>query len=119
MKIALRGLLKAIPAPNTCAFSQSDARGETILTDTSQLEFWACRDEGGNTDSGYAVTWSDGKRTVYQFNSSDSGMVVGTNGEGFPMRWRNDTHNGQQIIVITHQNGAISWIPGHVGEDRD
>lgn len=102
--------------PNTCAFSQTDASGEQTLTDKSQLEFWACRDEGGNPDSGYAVTWGDGKRTTYQFMDGGSGSVVGTNGQGVAMQWRNDTHNGQPIIVITHQDGATSWIPGHVGD---
>lgn len=102
--------------PNTCAFSQTDARGEQTLTDQSQLEFWACRDEGGNPDSGYGVTWGDGKRTVYRFSADGSGMVVGTNGNNVPMRWRNDSHNGQQIIAISHQDGATSWIPGHVGD---
>lgn len=102
--------------PNTCAFSQTDARGEQTLTNKSQLEFWACRDEGGNSDSGYAVTWGDGKRTTYQFRDGGSGLVVGTNGQDVPMRWRNDSHNGQQIIVISHQDGATSWIPGHVGD---
>jgi hypothetical protein len=102
--------------PNTCAFSQTDARGQQTLTDKSQLEFWACRDEGGNPDSGYGVTWGDGKRTVYRFTADGSGMVVGTNGSGVPMRWHNDSHNGQQIIAITHQDGATSWIPGHVGD---
>jgi hypothetical protein len=102
--------------PNTCAFSQTDASGEQTLTDKSQLEFWACRDEGGNPDSGYAVTWGDGKRTTYQFMDGGSGRVVGTNGHGVAMQWRNDTHNGRPIIVITHQDGATSWIPGHVGD---
>ena len=102
--------------PNTCAFSQTDARGEQTLADKSQLEFWACRNEGGNEDSGYAVTWGDGKRTVYRFMNGGTGMVIGTNGQDVPMQWHNDSHNGQQIIVINHQDGATSWIPGHVND---
>lgn len=102
--------------PNTCAFSQTDALGQQTLADKSQMEFWACRDEGGNPDSGYAVTWGDGKRTVYRFSNGGSGAVVGTNGQEVPMQWRNDSHNGQQIIVISHQDGATSWIPGNVGD---
>jgi hypothetical protein len=31
------------------------------------------------------------------------------------MRWSNDSHRGQDIVVINHQDGAISWIPGHIG----
>lgn len=102
--------------PNTCAFSQTDALGQQTLADKSPMEFWACRDEGGNADSGYAVTWGDGKRTVYRFSNGGSGAVVGTNGQEVPMQWRNDSHNGQQIIVISHQDGATSWIPGNVGD---
>jgi hypothetical protein len=102
--------------PDTCAFSKTDARGERTLEDKSQLEFWACRDEGGDTNTGYAVIWGDGKRTVYRFMNGGTGVVQGTNGQDVPMSWRNDTHNGQQIIAISHQDGANSWIPGHVDD---
>jgi hypothetical protein len=30
------------------------------------------------------------------------------------MTWRNDTHDGTKIIVISHQDGATTWIPGNV-----
>ncbi|MFM7312123.1 MAG: hypothetical protein ACKO0M_02985 [Cyanobium sp.] len=99
--------------PNSCAFSVTDANGRTT-TDKSQIEYWACRDVGGNPDSGYKVVWSDGKETTYTFQSGGDGMVVGTNGTTYPMTWRNDNHRGQQIIVISHQDGATTWIPGNV-----
>lgn len=102
--------------PDTCAFSQTDARGATTLADKSQLEFWACRDEGGDPENGYGVTWGDGKRTVYRFSEGGSGAVVGTNGQEVAIRWRNGEHNGAKIIVISHLDGAISWIPGSVGD---
>jgi len=102
--------------PHTCAFSRTDARGATTLADKSQLEFWACRDEGGDPENGYAVTWGDGKRTVYRFNAGGVGAVVGTNGQEVAIQWRNDQHNGADIIVINHRDGATSWIPGSVGD---
>lgn len=102
--------------PHTCAFSQTDARGATTLADKAKLEFWACRDEGGNPETGYAVTWGDGKRTVYRFSQGGYGAVVGTNGQEVAIRWRNDEHNGAKIIVINHRDGATSWIPGSVGD---
>jgi hypothetical protein len=99
--------------PQSCAFS-STAPGGQIIIDKSQLEFWACRDLGGDGDNGYKVAWADGKETTYKFEADGSGEVVGTNGDRYPMRWRNDNHNGDLIIVINHQDGAISWIPGKV-----
>lgn len=108
------GQLPSSAYPHSCAFSVTDARGEQTLADKSVVEYWACRDEGGNPDSGYAVTWGDGKRTVYTFANDGSGTVVGTNGQPSPMSWRNSSHNGQSIIVISHQDGALSWIPGTV-----
>ncbi len=102
--------------PHTCAFSQTDARGATTQADKSQLEFWACRDEGGDSENGYAVTWGDGKRTVYRFNAGGVGAVVGTNGQEVDIQWRNNQHNGAKIIVINHRDGAISWIPGSVDD---
>lgn len=99
--------------PNTCAFSVTDANGRTT-TDKSQIEYWACRDVGGNPESGYRVVWADGKETTYTFAADGRGTVVGTNGSSYPMRWRNDSHRGSDIVVIDHQDGASSWIPGHI-----
>jgi len=99
--------------PNSCAFSQTDASGRTN-TDKGQLEFWACRDVGGDAENGYRVVWADGKETTYTFGPDGDGQVVGTNGSTYPMRWRNDGHQGDPIVVIDHQDGAISWIPGTI-----
>ena len=99
--------------PNSCAFSVTDANGRTT-TDKSQVEYWACRDVGGSPDSGYRVVWADGKETNYTFQNGGSGQVVGTNGSTYPMNWRNDTHQGDPIVVINHQDGAITWIPGQI-----
>ena len=99
--------------PNSCAFSVTDGSGRTT-TDKSSLEYWACRDVGGDPDNGYKVVWADGKETTYTFQANGDGRVVGTNGNTYPMRWRNDSHAGEQIIVINHQDGAITWIPGHI-----
>lgn len=99
--------------PNSCAFSVTDANGRTT-TDKSQIEYWACRDVGGNPETGYRVVWADGKETNYTFQSGGDGQVVGTNGSTYPMRWRNDTHQGDPIVVINHQDGAITWIPGQI-----
>lgn len=99
--------------PNSCAFSQTDPNGRTT-SDKSQLEFWACRDVGGDAENGYKVVWADGKETTYTFRADGDGMVVGTNGTTYPMSWRNDSHQGDPIIVINHQDGAISWIPGNI-----
>lgn len=99
--------------PNSCGFSRTDEGGR-ITIDKSQVEYWACRDIGGDADRGYSVVWSDGKQTTYNFRDDGSGDVVGTNGSTYPMRWRNDSHQGSDIIVISHQDGAITWIPGHV-----
>lgn len=99
--------------PQSCAFSSTDPGGR-FNTDKSQLEFWACRDDGGDATNGYKVAWADGKETTYTFGANGIGEVVGTNGNRYPMRWRNDNHNGDSIIVINHQDGAITWIPGNV-----
>lgn len=100
--------------PNSCAFSQTDSRGMRILS-KSRVEFWACRDEGGSdAASGYKVTWSDGKSTKYTFGPGGQGLVVGLDGQNFPMMWRNGNHNGSSIIIINHEDGAETWIPGSV-----
>lgn len=99
--------------PNSCAFSVTDVNGRTT-TDKSQVEYWACRDVGGDPETGYRVVWADGKETNYTFQSGGDGQVVGTNGSTYPMRWRNDTHQGEPIVVINHQDGAITWIPGQI-----
>lgn len=99
--------------PNSCAFSRTDEAGQKTI-DKSQVEFWACRDIGGDAERGYNVAWADGKQTTYTFRNDGSGAVVGTNGSSHPMNWRNDSHQGSDIIVINHQDGATTWIPGHV-----
>lgn len=99
--------------PNSCAFSQTDSSGRTN-TFKEQMEFWACRDVGGDAENGYKVVWADGKEITYTFEPDGDGQVVGTNGSTYPMRWRNDSHQGDPIIVIDHQDGAISWIPGTI-----
>jgi hypothetical protein len=99
--------------PDSCAFSRTDAAGRTT-TDKSAVEYWACRDNGGNGSDGFTVSWSDGKTTRYMFGPDGDGSVVGTNGTTYPMTWRNDTHDGTKIIVISHQDGATTWIPGNV-----
>ncbi len=99
--------------PQTCAFSRTDPSGR-VNTDKSQMEFWACRDVGGDAENGYKVAWADGKETTYTFGAEGKGEVVGTNGSRHAIRWRNDTQQGDSIIVIYHQEGAVSWIPGNV-----
>jgi hypothetical protein len=99
--------------PDSCAFSRTDSAGRTI-TDKTDVEFWACRDNGGNASDGFTVAWSDGKSTRYMFGPDGEGSVVGTNGTTYPVTWRNDTHDGTKIIVISHQDGATTWIPGNV-----
>ncbi|MFM7361158.1 MAG: hypothetical protein ACKO6F_08530 [Cyanobium sp.] len=100
--------------PNSCAFTETTAAG-TQKTGNSSVEYWACRDEGGNASDGYQVVWADGKRTRYTFGEGGAGVIIGTNGRQYPMQnWRNDTHNGDRIIVINHEDGATTWIPGHV-----
>lgn len=99
--------------PSSCGFSTTDANGQMVINKSS-MEFWACRDEGGSADGGYGVSWSDGKRTNYTFGDNNQGKIIGTNGQSYPMTWSNDSHNGDNIIVIQHQDGAVSWIPGHV-----
>lgn len=104
--------------PNSCAFSQTDGEGK-IATDKTSVEYWACRDLGGDPERGYSVVWADGKQTTYTFAQGGSGTVVGTNGNSYPMRWQNDSHMGSDIIVINHQDGAQSWIPGHIRDPQD
>ena len=99
--------------PQSCAFSRTDPSGR-VNTDKSQVEFWACRDVGGDAENGYKVAWADGKETTYTYSPEGQGAVVGTNGSSHPITWRNDTHKGDSIIVINHQDGAVSWIPGNV-----
>jgi hypothetical protein len=100
--------------PNSCAFSQTDSRGMRIVS-KSRVEFWACRDEGGSdAASGYKVTWSDGKSTKYTFGPGGQGLVVGLDGQNYPMVWRNGNHNGSSIVIINHEDGAETWIPGSV-----
>lgn len=99
--------------PDSCAFSRTDSAGRTT-TDKSAVEYWACRDNGGNASDGFTVAWSDGKTTRYMFGPDGEGSVVGTNGTTYPMTWRNDTHDDIKIIVISHQDGATTWIPGNV-----
>lgn len=99
--------------PDSCAFSRTDSAGRTT-TNKSEVEYWACRDHGGNASDGFTVTWSDGKTTRYMFGPEGEGSVVGTNGSTYPITWRNDTHDGSKIIVISHQDGAVTWIPGNV-----
>lgn len=99
--------------PDSCAFSQTDASGQTIIS-RSDVDYWACRDEGGNASDGFRVAWVDGKRTTYTFGSGGTGSVIGTNGQTYPISWRNDSRNGSNVIIISHSDGATSWIPGHV-----
>jgi hypothetical protein len=105
--------------PNSCAFSRTDAAGERASENKSSLEFWACRDRGGDPERGYSVVWADGKQTTYTFAADGSGTVVGTNGLSYSMRWRNDSHQGSDIVVIDHKDGAISWIPGPIRDPQD
>jgi hypothetical protein len=99
--------------PKSCAFTKTDDNGRATI-DKSQLEYWACRDDGGNSENGYKVVWVDGKETTYTFQTGGDGIVVGTNGSTYPMTWRNDSHEGDPIIVIDHQDGSVSWIPGNI-----
>jgi len=99
--------------PQSCAFSRTDPSGR-VNTDKSQVEFWACRDVGGDSENGYKVAWADGKETTYTFRPEGQGAVVGTNGSSHRITWRNDTHQGDSIIEIKHQDGAVTWIPGNV-----
>jgi hypothetical protein len=99
--------------PKSCAFTQTDINGRATI-DKSQLEYWACSDEGGDSESGYKVVWVDGKETTYTFQPGGGGIVVGTNGNTYPIKWRNDSHEGDPIIVIDHQDGSVSWIPGNI-----
>jgi hypothetical protein len=99
--------------PDSCAFSQTDSAGQTIIS-RSDVDYWACRDEGGNPRDGFSVVWVDGKRTTYTFGSGGAGSVVGTNAQTYPISWRNDSRNGTNVIIISHSDGATSWIPGRV-----
>jgi hypothetical protein len=100
--------------PDSCAFSETTADG-IQKTNSSAMEYWACRDEGGNASDGYRVVWADGKSTRYTFMPNGSGMIIGTNGRRYPMvNWYNDTRNGDKVIVINHEDGSTTWIPGHV-----
>jgi hypothetical protein len=101
--------------PHSCAFSETDPSGRVTTANKGNLEYWACRDVGGAPESGYRVVRADGKETTYTFGPNGVGTVVGTNGSSYQMRWSNDSHRGQDIVVINHQDGAISWIPGHIG----
>jgi len=99
--------------PDSCAFSQTDSAGQTI-TSRFNVDYWACRDEGGNQTDGYKVAWADGKRTTYTFQSGGEGSIVGTNSQTYPIRWRNSNRNGSNVVIISHSDGATSWIPGQV-----
>ena len=99
--------------PDSCAFSRTDPVGQTI-TSYANVDYWACRDEGGNATDGFTVAWSDAKRTKYTFGPGGVGAVVGTNGQTYPIKWRNDHRNGSKVIIISHSDGATSWIPGQV-----
>jgi hypothetical protein len=99
--------------PDSCAFSQTDLAGQAIIS-RSNVDYWACKDEGGNSTDGFSVLWADGKRSKYLFGPGGTGTVVGTNRQTYPMRWRNEIKNGTEVIVISHESGATSWIPGHV-----
>jgi hypothetical protein len=99
--------------PDSCAFSQTDSAGQTIVN-RSDVDYWACKDEGGNPTDGFSVSWVDGKRTKYTFGPDGAGLVIGTNGVTHPISWRNDSRNGSNVIVISHSDGATSWIPGRV-----
>jgi len=99
--------------PDSCAFSQTDSAGQTIIS-RSDVDYWACRDEGGNQTDGYNVAWADGKRTTYTFESGGTGSIVGTNDQAYPIRWRNGNKNGSNVVIISHSDGATSWIPGRV-----
>jgi hypothetical protein len=107
------GRLPDATYPDSCAFSQTDSAAQTIIS-RSDVDYWACRDEGGNPSDGFNVVWADGKRTTYSFGSGGGGSVVGTNGQTYPIRWRNDSRNGTNVIIISHSDGATSWIPGRV-----
>jgi hypothetical protein len=99
--------------PDSCAFSQTDSAGQTIIS-RSDVDYWACRDEGGNQADGYKVAWADGRRTTYTFESGGTGFIVGTNDQTYPIRWRNGNKNGSNVVIISHSDGATSWIPGRV-----
>jgi hypothetical protein len=99
--------------PNSCAFSLTDSGGLRILS-KSRIEFWACRDEGGDASNGYKIAWSDGKSTRYTFGPGGQGLIVGLDERSYPITWRNSTHNRTNIIIINHEDGAESWIPGSV-----
>ncbi|MFN9619248.1 MAG: hypothetical protein ACK55X_06005 [Synechococcaceae cyanobacterium] len=104
--------------PHSCAFTKTTADGK-LISDKTTLEYWACRDEGGTAKTGYTVVWADGKPTTYTFEANGEGEVVGTDGKTAPMRWSNDSHKGDNIVIINHKDGAISWIPGNITPTAD
>jgi hypothetical protein len=99
--------------PDNCAYSKTDPAGKNVIS-LGDLDYWACRDEGGNPSEGFSVVWADGKRSTYIFGAGGVGAVVGTNAGTSSMRWRNDNRNGSKVIIISHETGSTSWIPGHV-----
>lgn len=99
--------------PDSCAFSETDSNGQALVS-RSAVEYWACRDEGGNATDGFTVAWADGKTTKYKFGPGGTGAVIGTNGLTYPVTWRNDYRHGSKVIIISHEEGSTSWIPGHV-----
>ncbi|MEB3199085.1 MAG: hypothetical protein VKK62_00995 [Synechococcaceae cyanobacterium] len=99
--------------PHSCAFSRTDPQGRVTIS-KSEIEYWSCHDMGGSADRGYRVRWVDGKETHYSFGANGVGTVVGTNGSTYPMSWRNDSHRGSPIVVISHEDGATTWIPGAI-----
>jgi hypothetical protein len=107
------GRLPDATYPDSCAFSQTDSNGQALVS-RSSVDYWACRDEGGNATDGFSVAWADGKRTTYKFGPGGLGAVIGTNGSTYPITWRNDYRNGSKVIIISHEEGSTSWIPGHV-----
>jgi hypothetical protein len=107
------GRLPDATYPDSCAFSQTDSNGQALVS-RSSVDYWACRDEGGNATDGFSVAWADGKRTKYRFGPGGLGAVIGTNGSTYPITWRNDYRNGSKVIIISHEEGSTSWIPGHV-----
>jgi hypothetical protein len=99
--------------PHSCAFSQTDSRGEVIIS-RKTVDYWACRDDGGDSTNGFTVAWADGKTTKYIFDPGGRGSMIGTDGNNYSIAWSNQTRNGSAVIVISHENGSTSWIPGRV-----
>lgn len=107
------GILPSREFPQTCAFSRSDAQGASV-TELGRMEFWACRDQGGDPARGVVIRWSDGQETTYRFTPEGGGSITGTEGETYPIRWRNRDYQGHPIIVIEHRDRGESWIPGRL-----